>query len=49
MKIEYSDKKVKDQCTSLKAAKKLFGGDSALAMSLLARINAIKEVSQHYE
>lgn len=42
MKIIYASDKVKLQCTSLKAATKLFGGDKKLAVSLLARINAIE-------
>ena len=42
MDIEYSSEKVREQCTSLKAAKKLFGGNNALALSLLSRINALK-------
>lgn len=42
MKINYACTKVELQCTSLKAAKKLFGGDRNLAISLLARINAIE-------
>ena len=43
MKVKYSTDEVELQCTSLKAATKLFGGNKALATSLLARINAIKE------
>ena len=42
MELEYSSDKVKSQCTTVKAATKLFGGDSILARSLLARINALK-------
>lgn len=42
MKIIYASDKVEIQCTSLKAATKLFGGDKKLAVSLLARINAIE-------
>ena len=42
MKINYASTKVELQCTSLKVAKKLFGGDKNLAISLLARINAIE-------
>lgn len=42
MKIKYANEKVKQQCTSLKAANKLFGGNAALAMSLLSRINALE-------
>lgn len=41
MEIEYTSEKVKLQCTSVKAAGKLFGGDAVLAKSLLARINAL--------
>ena len=43
MELVYSDAKTEEQCTSLKAAKKLFGGNSVLANSLLARINALKQ------
>lgn len=42
MKIKYASEKVEKQCTNLKAATKLFGGDKALALSLHARINSIK-------
>ena len=42
MELQYSSEKVKSQCTSKKAANKLFGGNKALAQSLLARINALK-------
>ena len=41
MILEYASDKVKSQCTSIKAANKLFGGDAALSKSLLARINAL--------
>ena len=43
MDLEYSTEKVKEQCTSVKAANKLFGGDAVLGRSLLARINAMKQ------
>ena len=43
MEVLYASKKVEQQCTSVKAAKKLFGGDAALTTSLLARVNALKE------
>lgn len=43
MELVYADAKTEEQCTSLKAAKKLFGGNIALANSLLARINALKQ------
>ena len=39
MKIVYADKKIEKQCTSIKEANKLFGGNKALAVSLLIRIN----------
>ena len=42
MEIIYSTNKVEAQCTSLKDAKKLFGGNGSLAVSLFARINALK-------
>ncbi len=41
MEIEYASDKVKLQCTSVKAANKLFGGNKALTVNLLARINAL--------
>ena len=43
MELIYANKKLEDQCTSVKAAKKLFGGDIVLANSLLARINALAQ------
>lgn len=43
MEVLYASKKVEQQCTSVKAAKKLFGGDTTLATSLLARVNALRE------
>mgnify|MGYP003295244561 CR=1 FL=1 len=42
MDLVYESEKVELQCTSVKAAKKLFGGDTALTTSLLARVNALK-------
>lgn len=45
MKINYADDKVKLQCTSLKAAERLFGGDKKMAVSLMARINAIEQAA----
>ena len=42
MELVYASDKVKNQCTSVKAAKKLFGGDTILTTSLLARINALE-------
>ena len=43
LELLYASEKVENQCNSVKAAKKLFGGDMVLATSLLARINALKE------
>lgn len=43
MELIYSTDKVEEQCNSVKAAKKLFGGNVPLAHSLLARINALKQ------
>ena len=42
MEIEYANDKVREQCTSLKSAKRLFGGNKKLADSLLIRIKAIE-------
>ncbi len=42
MELLYSSEKLKIQCKNLKAAKKLFNGDSVLSISLLARINALE-------
>lgn len=43
MELVYTDAKTEEQCTSLKVAKKLFGGNDALAKSLFSRINALKQ------
>lgn len=43
MKLLYSNETTRQQCTSLKAAEKLFGGNKQLALSLLARINALEQ------
>ena len=43
MKIVYANKKTEKQCTDLKCATKLFGGNKVLAISLHARINAIEQ------
>lgn len=43
MKIVYANKKTERQCTDLREATKLFGGNKALALSLLARINALEQ------
>nr|WP_294671540.1 hypothetical protein [uncultured Blautia sp.] len=42
MKIKYYNSKVEKQCTSMKAARKLFGGNELLARSLHARINSLQ-------
>ena len=42
MKIIYLNAKLEKQCSSLKEAQKLFGGDKALAVKLLDRINALE-------
>lgn len=43
MKIEYKSSKLEKQCIDIRAAKKLFGGNDKLAISLLARVRALKE------
>ena len=43
MELVYASKKLKEQCTSLKQAKKLFGGDAQMAEKLLSRINALEQ------
>lgn len=43
MDIEFGSEEVEKQCTGLKAAKKLLGGDELMAQKLLARINAIRQ------
>lgn len=42
MELVYASDKVRIQCTSVKAAKKLFGGNAELVKSLFARINAFQ-------
>ena len=42
LELVYASEKVKIQCTSVKAAKKLFNGNIALTTSLLAQINALE-------
>lgn len=42
LELIYASEEIKLQCTSVKAAKKLFGGDAVMARSLLARINAFE-------
>ena len=45
MDIRYANNKVEKQCTDLKAATKLFGGDKNMAISLMSRINAIEQAT----
>ena len=45
MKIIYSTEKLKKICTSVKAAKKYFGGNDILTRSLMNRINAIEQAT----
>lgn len=46
MNLEYSSEEVRRQCTSVKAANKLFGGKAILTTSLFSRINAL-ESAEH--
>ncbi len=43
MEIVYKSEKIKKQCTSVKTAKKLFGGDERLAMKLLSTIQSLEQ------
>ncbi|MBO4389980.1 MAG: type II toxin-antitoxin system RelE/ParE family toxin [Lachnospiraceae bacterium] len=43
MRVCYANVKLAKQCTGLKEATKLFGGNKTLAISLLARINAMEQ------
>lgn len=43
MEILYASKKLETQCTDVSAAKKLFGGSKALAISLIARVVFLKK------
>lgn len=45
MELYYSSDKVENQCLSMKAAKKLFGGDEMLSRSLMSRINALQQAN----
>ena len=42
MEIVFSNNKVEIQCTSVKAAKKIFGGNNELTISLMSRIEALR-------
>ena len=43
LKILYKDNKIKEICEDVKKATKYFGGNKTMAISLLARINAINQ------
>lgn len=43
MRVIYKDAKVEEICNDLKKATKFFGGQKALAISLLSRINALNQ------
>lgn len=43
MELIYASEKIEGQCTSINAANKLFSGNKMLGVSLLSRINALKE------
>lgn len=43
MELRYKNTKTKELCTSLKAARKFFGGNDLLAQSLHARVNALMQ------
>lgn len=43
MQVEYASVRIEKICSSNKAAKKFFGGSDQLAISLLSRINALKQ------
>jgi plasmid maintenance system killer protein len=45
LELVFASAKLKEQCTSLKAAKKLLGGDSQTAMKLMSRINALEQAA----
>ena len=45
MELIYASEKLKEQFTSLKAARKLFGGNTPLSVSLLSRINALENAN----
>lgn len=43
MELIYSDKKTEKACTSMKEARKLFGGNNDMAVGLHSRINALQQ------
>lgn len=48
MELVYASETLKSQCTNIKAARKLFHGDSQLSISLLARINALQQAETFF-
>lgn len=45
MEVVLASKKVEEQCTSLKAAKRLVGGDKRAALGIISRTNALRQAS----
>lgn len=45
MKVVYTSEIVEKQCTSIKQAKKLLGGDMRLVQSLFSRITALEQAT----
>ncbi len=45
MKVVYGNENIQLQCTNMKAAQKLFGGDKVLAIKLLGRINQLESAN----
>ena len=43
MELRYKTSKIEKQCTEVSAAKKLFGGNTALVTSLLTRVIALRQ------
>ena len=43
MELLYASRKTEEQCTNIKRAKRLFGGDASTAEKLLSRINALEQ------
>lgn len=44
MRIIYSTEKIKNICEDIKIATRYFGGNKMLAISLMSRINSIKQI-----
>lgn len=43
MKLVYANKKIEKQCTSVKEAVKLFGGNKTLVRALFSRVNSLAQ------